>query len=127
MIIGIGCDVVQIPRIERLISDCGDRFLKKIFSELEMQLIVDGPNKNSYIAKRFAAKEAFAKAVGCGIGQRMQFCDIEIIKSVSGQPCFSEKTLLLAGDCVRAFLSLSDDYPVAIAQVVLSTHKHTLD
>lgn len=127
MIIGIGCDVVQIPRIETLVSSSGDRFLRRIFSDLEMQLVVDGPDKYNYIAKRFAAKEAFAKAVGSGIGLGMEFRDIEILKMPSGQPFFSEKTLLLAGSGVEAFLSLSDDYPVAIAQVVLCTHKHTLD
>ena len=120
MIIGVGCDIVQIPRIEKLIVSSGDRFLHRIFSDIEIQLIVNDRNKYNYIAKRFAAKEAFAKAVGSGIGYHMQFRDIEILKSLSGQPFFSDKTLLLAGNDIRAFLSLSDDYPVAIAQVVLS-------
>ncbi len=124
MIIGVGCDVVQIPRIKRLVQSSGERFLRRIFSEAEMQLIVDGPNKFSYIAKRFAAKEAFAKAVGCGIGDKMRFNEIEVFKSSSSKPFFGQKTLLLVGDAVEAFLSLSDDYPVAIAQVILSTHKH---
>ena len=89
--------------------------------------MVDNSDKCNYIAKRFAAKEAFAKALGSGIGRGMEFRDIEILKMPSGQPFFSEKTLLLAGAGVNAFLSMSDDYPVAIAQVVLCTHKHTLD
>lgn len=127
MIIGIGCDVVQIPRIEALVSSSSDRFLRRIFSDIEMQLVVDGPDKCSYIAKRFAAKEAFAKALGSGIGRGIEFRDIEILKMPSGQPFFSEKTLLLAGEGVAGFLSMSDDYPIAIAQVVLCTHKHTLD
>ena len=127
MIIGIGCDVVQIPRIELLVQKSGERFLKRIFSDIEMQLMINNYYQYSYIAKRFAAKEAFAKAVGSGIGHQMQFNNIEILKSPSGQPFFSEKTLLLAGDNVHAFLSISDDYPIAIAQVVLCTHKHTFD
>jgi holo-[acyl-carrier protein] synthase len=127
MIIGIGCDVVQIPRIKLLVQESGERFLKRIFSDIEIELMIDGPNKDSYIAKRFAAKEAFAKAVGSGIGHRMHFNNIEILKTPDGQPFFSQKTLLLVGDGIQAFLSISDDYPIAIAQVVLSTHKYTFN
>lgn len=119
MIIGVGCDIVQIPRIELLMSQSGNKFLRRIFSQEEIQLIVDGPMKYSYIAKRFAAKEAFAKAVGTGIGSAMRFCDIEVLKSQSGKPFFSSKTLALVGHPIEAFLSMSDDYPVAMAQVVI--------
>jgi holo-[acyl-carrier protein] synthase len=122
MIIGIGCDIVQIPRIELVMQKFGSKFLQRIFSDIEMQLMIDDPNKYSYVAKRFAAKEAFAKAVGSGIGHAMRFRDIEVLKTSSGKPLFSHKTLLLAGDNVNAFLSISDDYPTAIAQVVLLTH-----
>ena len=124
MIIGVGCDVVQIPRIEKLVASHGDSFLRRIFSKAEIQLIVEGPEKCRYIAKRFAAKEAFAKAVGTGIGSAMRFCDIEIFKSECGKPFFSKETLMLVGHSIEAFISLSDDYPVAMAQVVLCSHKH---
>lgn len=127
MIVGIGCDIIQIPRIELLVQEFGERFLKRIFSNIEMEFIVDGPNKYCYIAKRFAAKEAFAKAVGSGIGHAMKFNNIEILKSSTGKPFFSKKTLLLAGNGLEAFLSLSDDYPIAMAQVILSRHQHTFN
>jgi len=122
MIIGIGCDVIQIPRIELLVKKFGQKFLQRIFSDLEMQSMINGPNQFSYVAKRFAAKEAFSKAVGTGIGQAMKFNEIEILKTSSGKPVFSDKTQLLAGNNINAFLSISDDYPIAIAYVILSTH-----
>jgi holo-[acyl-carrier protein] synthase len=82
----------------------------------------------NYIAKRFAAKEAFSKAIGEGIGIKFKFKDIEIFKdSASGKPFFSKKTIVKLGKDVMAHLSMSDDEPIAIAYVVLSAGNHTLD
>ena len=82
----------------------------------------------NYIAKRFAAKEAFSKAIGQGIGKKFKFKDIEIFKdSVTGRPFFSEKTLDVVGKNIIAHLSMSDDDPIAIAYVVLSASNHALD
>lgn len=120
MIKGIGCDVVHIPRITKILNENRDRFLSRIFSENELELMhfLSSINPN-YIAKRFAAKEAFSKATGCGIGSSFRFKDIEILKDIgTGRPFFSSKTLLLAGKDLNAFLSMSDDENTAIAQVV---------
>ena len=127
MIVGIGCDIVQIPRIKRVYADAGDRFLYRIFSNEELLIIPKIQKIENYIAKRFAAKEAFSKAIGQGIGKRFKFKDIEIFKDpVTGRPFFSKRTLAAVGK-VTAHLSMSDDEPVAIAYVVLSTCNHAFD
>lgn len=121
MIIGIGCDIVQIPRIEAIYLKFGMKFLCKIFSTVELEYI---PSHNliSYIAKRYAAKEAFSKAIGLGIGQKFQFKTIEILKDhETGRPYFSNSTLTHLGtqSNFSAHLSMSDDPPIAIANVIL--------
>ena len=120
MILGLGLDIVQIPRIERLYKDFGLKFVRRILSEDEIARM---PNKEIpyYLAKRFAAKEAFSKAMGFGIGSRVTFKTIEICKDSAGKPYFSDATLALLGEKkIIAHLSIADDYPTAIAQVILS-------
>jgi holo-[acyl-carrier protein] synthase len=126
-IIGIGCDIVQIPRISKLYSEYGDIFLKRIFSkeEIEYMIINKIVNLDGYISKRYAAKEAFSKATGKGIGATFVFNDIEVFNDNNGKPYFSQKTLkklqiLLENNKITAQLSLSDDFPTAIAYVVIS-------
>lgn len=128
MILGIGCDIVQIPRIKRIHDLFGEKFLHRIFSQEELLIIPKMQRIENYIAKRFAAKEAFSKAIGQGIGKKFKFKDIEILKdSLTGRPFFSNKTLNVAGKNITAYLSMSDDDPIAIAYVVLSASKHALD
>jgi holo-[acyl-carrier protein] synthase len=119
MILGLGCDVVQIPRIGELYRRKGKAFLNKIFSPEELVIMPSGAVIESYVAKRYAAKEAFSKAVGTGIGMKFSFRDIEIFKESLGKPFFSKKTLNMIECPVDAYLSLSDDWPIAIAQVIL--------
>ena len=125
--IGIGCDVIQIPRIAKLCSD--RKFIERIFSQNEI-IFMEKFNmkeeiKIGYIAKRYAAKEAFSKAIGVGIG-KISFREIEILKNIiTGQPYFTEKTLKLTEknlgrNHLNAMLSLSDDYPVALAYVLIT-------
>lgn len=118
-IIGIGCDIVQIHRIKTIYSSQKEKFLQRIFSQNELSIIPNTHDMINYIAKRYAAKEAFSKAAGCGIGKQMKFCEIEVFRYENGQPYFSEKTLKLLGQNMSAFLSLSDDDPLAIAYVIL--------
>lgn len=123
MIVGIGTDIVNIERIDRIFKKYGDDFLKKNFHQLEIEkvnLLIES-SKSSYLAKRFAGKEAFAKAIGSGIGKSIAFCDIAIINDDLGAPkilIFNEKL----PDIVKynASISLSDDYPFAVAFVVIS-------
>ena len=98
MIIGIGCDVVQIPRIQQIYNTNKDRFLNRIFSEAEMEQFPSISGVESFIAKRYAAKEAFSKAAGHGIGAIFRFKDIEVFKDIkTGKPYFSQQTLQKVG------------------------------
>jgi holo-[acyl-carrier protein] synthase len=126
MIYGIGTDIVNIARIEKSLAKFGDIFAKKILSEKEMAVFaIKKDNQASYLAKRFAAKEAFAKALGTGFRGEISLKHVEILNDELGKPslCISgaaQKTLQkLAGDKANLHLSLSDDYPTAIAFVVI--------
>lgn len=123
-IIGVGTDIVSINRIETIFTKYGDRFLSKNFHELE---IVDFNNlpkhkKLGYLAKRFAAKEAVAKALGFGIGQNLAFADIAVTTNEFGAPKVkidSRKNLDVSGYDIH--VSLSDDQPFAIAFAVITS------
>lgn len=117
-IIGIGTDIVQIPRIERLYQKFGDRFLYKNYHELEIKEFfkLNLEKRCSFLAKRFAAKEAVSKAFGCGIGNELNFKDIAILNDTLGAPIV--KTFSSSIEDLRSYsihISLSDDYPIAVA------------
>jgi len=129
MKIETGVDVVNIPRIEKIYTKCSTKFLQRIFTEKEIELIKAKNYNSSYIAKRFAAKEALAKALGTGIG-KISFLDIEIFKNKNSAPFFvlsSNLQKYLKNDRkwhdFSLSLSLSDDYPTAIAFVVILINK----
>jgi holo-[acyl-carrier protein] synthase len=123
MIIGIGTDIVQIPRIERILSKFGDVFLLRILHPKEYAKIntLKTGVKFAYLAKRFAAKEAISKAIGSGIAGAVRFKDIAIINDEMGKPIvYLESNLTTKiGEC-QIDISLSDDYPIAIAFAVIS-------
>lgn len=117
-ILGIGTDVVQIPRIEKLYEKFGDKFLYKNYHELEIKEFfkLNIEKRCSFLAKRFAAKEAVSKAFGIGIGNNINFKDIAIVNDALGAPVakvFNHLAEDLSGYSIR--ISLSDDYPIAIA------------
>ncbi len=117
MIHGIGCDIVKISRIERLLEKNGEKFLNKIYSEEELELAPIEPNQYAaYLAKRFSAKEAFAKALGTGIGEEVAFNRISVLNDEKGRPYIKvdEKYSKL-----KIHLSMSDERTYAIAYVVL--------
>lgn len=126
MIIGVGVDIVQIKRIEKLITKYGERFFQRILSnqELEKLKTLHQEKQINFIAKRFAAKESIAKAFGSGIAEKLKFKDMSIVNDTKGKPCviFSDKLLLQQN--IKIDVSLSDDYPVAIAFAVLSINKN---
>lgn len=119
MIVGVGCDIVNINRINAMIDKYGEKFLQRIYTKQE---IANAPlhdsKRISYYAKRFAAKEAYAKAIGTGIGASISFREIEILSDKKGKPCFN---ILRAGVEANAHLSLTDDFPFAIAYVVIDS------
>ncbi|WPX96556.1 holo-ACP synthase [Candidatus Bandiella euplotis] len=118
MIVGIGCDIVDIRRVERLIKKYKYKFLSRIFTENEIKL-ANNPEHYSYFAKRFAAKEAYAKATGHGIRGEVAFQAIEIFNDAKNAPFFNKHPMSNQG--VKAFLSIADEYPYTIAYVILET------
>lgn len=122
-IMGIGTDVVQIPRIEKLYKKFGDNFLYKNYHELEIKEFfkLNIEKRCSFLAKRFAAKEAISKAFGIGIGTKINFKDIAIENNALGAPFVKIFGHLI--DDLNSYsihISLSDDYPIAIAFAVVS-------
>ena len=116
-IIGIGTDIINIKRIEKIIKKNKTNFLIKIFNKKEIQNILKyKSNKASKIAMRFAAKEAFSKAIGTGIGNSLSFLDIEVLNNASGKPYFNVNKSSLKKKSF--YLSMSDDYPWATAFVI---------
>ena len=131
-ILGIGIDLVDIGRIERMIMSYGYRFLYRVFTEKEREYAQRCHAPGTTYGKRFAAKEAFSKAIGSGIGEILAFQDIEIINGAKGQPFISlslqnyEKVSDFLGRHFTTFLSLTDEYPYAQAFVVVSASNYTL-
>ncbi len=119
MIIGIGCDIVEIARIKKLISK--EAIIKKLFTQKEQELLHKQPQKAQWAAGRFAAKEAVAKALKVGIGKCPPAC-VEVLYDENGAPTAqligNAKKLLPKGGAI-IHISISHDAGVAIAQVVI--------
>ena len=124
MIYGIGTDIVSIVRISRILSGRNsERFIERVLSEHEAAIFNNRGRRANYVAKRFAAKEAFAKALGTGIGKTVMFDDLTVRNESGGKPFFqvSEKLrqYLVEHHIKTAHLSLSDEASHAVAFVVL--------
>lgn len=121
-IIGIGTDIVNISRIEKIYSRFGESFLKKNFHAKEIEYFDHLPalQKISYLAKRFAGKEAVSKALGTGIG-KIAFKDIAILNNSLGAPyVLLDEPLEKYDENMKINISLSDEEPFAVAFVVIS-------
>ena len=127
MIYGIGTDIVDIDRISHILNKNRDSFIKRVLSEHERALFANKADNAAYCAKRFAAKEAFAKALGTGIGRVVSFQDLTVRSNENGKPYFipSEKLrqYLVEKNIAQAHLSISDETKNAIAFVVLESEK----
>ena len=108
MISGIGTDLVDIRRIEKLYKKFGSKFAEKILTKNELKKF----KEIDYLAKRFAAKEAIAKALGTGIG-KVKFHDIEISNNKAGKPIVKIKNCK-----TQVHLSIADEPPYALAFAV---------
>lgn len=120
MIIGIGTDIVQIQRIEKLLEKYNDMFLERTLTnqEIEKYYSLDKKLRLNFLAKRYAAKEAIAKAFGTGIGKEIGFQDINIQNDSKGKPEAIVSSSISEGKKVD--ISMSDDYPIAVAFAVVS-------
>jgi holo-[acyl-carrier protein] synthase len=123
MIYGVGTDIVNIERIGKIILKNREGFIKRVLTEHEQALFSNKADSAAFCAKRFAAKEAFSKALGTGIGRVVSFQDLTIRNNDNGKPHFiaSEKLrlYLLEKGVKQAHLSISDESQYAVAFVVL--------
>jgi len=124
-IVGIGTDIVRTSRIRRILRKYPDTFPQRILHESELQVFHDHHSPASFTTKRFAAKEAAAKALGTGIAKGVSFHDISVTNNELGQPqlTFYGKTLEIADSLgiKHTHISLSDEGEYAVAQVVLES------
>ena len=123
MIYGVGTDAVEIVRIERALSRFGERFARRILCEPELGRFRGHRQPAAYLAKRFAAKEAFSKALGTGIHAPANWHDVWVSNLRSGKPILEFSTplqdLLSRRGVTKAHVSLSDERDLAFATVVL--------
>ena len=124
-IFGIGTDIVEISRIKILLNK-NKRFKKKIFSKKEVDNCESKSNKTACYSKRFAAKEAFAKALGLGVSKCISFREISIVNKKNGSPYIEllGKTKIISNNLIKKkkiYLSLSDEKNFALAMVVISS------
>jgi len=127
VIIGIGNDLIDIRRIEKTVARYGDRFITRLFTDAERQKAARRADPIPTYAKRFAAKEACAKALGTGIRQNVFFRDMGVVNLPSGQPTMQLtggalkrlQSITPQGLTARIHLSITDDYPSAQAFVVI--------
>ena len=123
MIYGVGTDIVSIDRIQKIILKNREGFIKRVLTEHEQALFANKADSAAFCAKRFAAKEAFSKALGTGIGRVVSFQDLTVRNNDNGKPHFipSEKLrlYLLEKGVKQAHLSISDENQYAVAFVIL--------
>lgn len=127
MIIGLGSDLVDIRRIEKSLERHAERFVERIFTEVEQQRAESRAGRAASYAKRFAAKEACSKALGCGISEGVFWRDMGVVNLPSGAPTLELTggaakrlaAILPAGHSAHIHLTITDDYPLAQAFVVI--------
>jgi holo-[acyl-carrier protein] synthase len=130
MIIGLGSDICDIRRIEQALDRFGERFLARVFTETERRRAErrSGQMRAGTYAKRFAAKEACAKALGTGFSRGVFMSDLGVVNLPGGQPTLRIEggaakrlaQLVPPGSVARVDLTMTDEYPYAYAQVIIS-------
>jgi holo-[acyl-carrier protein] synthase len=125
MIYGVGTDLVEIVRIEKALERFGERFARRILCEPELKRFKGHRNPAAYLAKRFAAKEAFTKALGTGIHAPANWHGVWVVNLRSGKPSleFSDplKKLLKQKHILKSHVSLTDERGMAAATVILES------
>ena len=135
MIIGIGNDLCDIRRIEKTIARFGDRFLSRVFTDEERRKALSRAHPARTFAKRFAAKEAATKALGTGFRYGVHFRDIGVVNAPTGRPTLALSggaarhlaRLTPEGHILRIDLTLTDEYPMAEAVVIISAYRDKED
>ena len=123
MVYGIGIDLVNIQRLETVLQRWGDRFVKRVFTEKEADFCFKRAYPASPLALRFAAKEAFSKAIGLGMRKGIRWRDIEVFHYAGGRPGLRlqgrSSEICSEKQITRFHLSLSDEGLFGMAVVVL--------
>ncbi|HZG46116.1 MAG TPA: holo-ACP synthase [Allosphingosinicella sp.] len=129
MIIGLGSDLCNIDRITKSLERFGDRFINRVFTDVERARAEKRPfTRAGTYAKRFAAKEAFSKAVGTGFKSGVFMRDIGVVNKSTGEPTLAltggaqERldAITPPGHAARIHLTITDDHPFAMAVVIIS-------
>jgi holo-[acyl-carrier protein] synthase len=129
MIIGLGSDLCNIERIQNSLDRFGERFVNRVFTPVERARAESRPfTRAGTYAKRFAAKEAFSKAVGTGFKRGVFMRDIGVVNKASGEPTLAltggakERldAIIPAGHAAQIHLTMTDDHPFAMAVVIIS-------
>ena len=127
MILGLGSDITDARRIAKVIERHGDRFLTRVFTDIERAKAERRKNRAETYAKRFAAKEACAKALGTGFSRGVFLKDLGVVNLPSGAPTMTFAggaahrlaAIMPAGHEPFVHLTITDDYPLAQAQVMI--------
>ena len=127
MIIGLGNDMVDIRRIEKTLDRYGDRFIQRIYTDIEQKKSDRRAQRASSYAKRFAAKEACSKALGTGFHRGVFWKDMGVVNEPSGRPTLQLtggakeqlNRITPAGHRAEILLTITDDYPYAQAIVMI--------
>ncbi|GIU27852.1 holo-[acyl-carrier-protein] synthase [Shewanella hafniensis] len=124
-IVGLGTDIVEIERIQAHVARAGDKLAKRVLTEAELAIYTGHSQPSRYLAKRFAAKEAAAKALGTGIGRGVSFQHIHIGNNADGAPTihFTEGALARLQQLKAAIghISIADEKSYAIATVIIES------
>jgi holo-[acyl-carrier protein] synthase len=128
VILGLGSDLCDIRRIEKVLANYGDRFITRIYTDIERAKSEPRATRAASYAKRFAAKEACAKALGTGLNHGVFWRDMGVVNLPGGAPTMALTGGALArlnaitppGHRAQISLSLTDDYPLAQAIVIIS-------
>lgn len=127
MIVGIGTDLIEVNRIQRALERWGERFAERILVDHELERFTRHRKPAHYLAKRFAAKEAFAKAMGTGIHHPVNWHNVGVANLPSGQPVlrFSAPLadLIARRGITAVHVSLTDERDMAAATVILEGEK----
>ena len=134
MILGLGNDIIDIRRVEKTIERYGERFLSRVFTDTERRKSDGRTLRAASYAKRFAAKEACAKALGTGFRRGVYWRDMGVVNLPSGRPTMELtggaarvlRELTPQGHEVRIDLTITDDFPTAQAIVIISALKVVL-
>ncbi|MDW3095227.1 MAG: holo-ACP synthase [Gammaproteobacteria bacterium] len=122
ILLGAGIDIVEVQRIKDIIERRGDKFIEKIMHQKELEELANVSNLEAFVAKRFAVKEAAAKALGTGIGKQLSFTDMYVEHDDLGKPLLKftdDCCLRLSMHNKHSLLTIADERAYAVAHVLI--------